>query len=734
MGTNVRKLQIKTSQLGGHVGVASAALIAASMWAPSATAQEAPSADEALATDIVVTANKREERVSRVGGSVVAVSGAKLEERSATSLQDYLALIPGISIQSQGAAGWGVVQIRGVSSQNVSAATATYIDEIPVGASSSTVRSNFYTVDLDPADLERVEVLKGPQGTLYGASSMGGVIKYVTRRPSLTDTEIRASEDFYVVEGGDIGTKLRASLSTPLVEGKAAVRVSGYYRRDAGYIDNLQLGRRDINKGDAWGVRGSLFFKPVETVSVALTGLYQQSKYGGLAVIDLDQNTLEPRDRDLSQRRYVPEPFSAKNLLLSAEIKWESGAGTLISATSFSQSRPKDSTDFTEYYNGFFGVALDNPFSNNGRRHATDKITQELRFNSSRLGAVEFIVGGYYTHEKLSDVQAYEFMGPDFRPDPTQDPLGLAERNGQLDEYAAFVNATVYLSEDFDLTGGYRHARIDQQGTRRDSGLLFGESASAYSISEDADTFLAGLRWRATDNILFYARAASGYRPGASRGVPPGAPPGFADFYTSDSLWSYEAGVKATGLNGRFSAELSGFWIDWSDIQTLIPIDMVIVSGNAGTARSRGFEALASYMPVRGLTLSGNVSYTDSRFTEDNAATGVLDGDRLYYVPKWRALASADYNFAVGNLDATIGGEVSYTSNVLDLTRFPLPSYTMIGLHAGIKKDNLSVNFYVKNLTNRRAWTGSSGYYPDFFYQPSIVQPRTLGVTFSQKF
>lgn len=733
----MQRQQIRTNRLSGlmYIGVGTAALVAASMFGSAASAQEVPSADDALSTDIVVTANKREERVSRVGGAVVAVSGAKLEERSATSLQDYLALIPGVSIQSQGAAGWGAVQIRGVSSQNVSPATATYVDEIPVGASSATARSNFYTVDLDPADLERVEVLKGPQGTLYGASSMGGVIKYVTRRPSLTETEIRASEDFYVVEGGDIGTKLRASLSTPLVEDKAAVRLSGYYRRDAGYIDNLQLGRRDINKGDAWGIRGALLFKPVENVSIALTGLYQQAKYGGLAIIDLDQNTLKPRDRDLSQRRYLPEPFSAKNLLLSAELKWEGRAGTLISATSFSKSRPKDSTDFTEYYNGFFGVALDNPMASNGLKHAIDKITQELRFNSNRFGPLEFIVGGYYTHEKVSDLQAYQFMGPDFRPDPSQEPLGIGERNGQLDEYAAFVNATVYLSENVDLTAGYRHARIDQQGTGRNSGILYGgDSTTSHDISEDADTYLAGLRWRATDNILFYARAASGYRPGASRGVPAGAPPGFANFYTSDSLWSYEAGVKAAGLGGRFSAELSGFWIDWSDIQTLIPIDMVIVSGNAGTARSRGFEVLASYMPVRGLTLSANASYTDSRFTEDNSATGVFDGDRLYYVPKWRALASADYNFALGNLDATIGGEISYTSNVLDLTRYPIPSYTLIGLHAGVKKDNLSVNFYVKNLTDRRAWTGSSGYYPDFYYQPSIVQPRTFGVTFSQKF
>ncbi|WP_447763581.1 TonB-dependent receptor [Sphingopyxis panaciterrae] len=716
-------------------GVAAMAIAVAIVPGQAAFAQDAPQ-DDARPTDIVVTAGKREERLSQVGGSVVAVSGAKLEERSATSLQDYMALVPGISIQSFGAAGWGSVQIRGVASQSVGTATATYIDEIPVGASSAAARSNQYTADLDPADLERVEVLKGPQGTLYGASSMGGVIKYVTRRPSLTETEIRTSEDFYVVQDGDIGTKLRASVSTPLVDGKAAVRLSGYYRRDAGYIDNPQLDRRDVNKGDSWGVRGALYFKPTDNFSINLTGLYQQSKYGGLAIVDLDQNTLKPRDYDLASRRFIPEPFSIKNMLFSAELKWDLEPGTLISATSYSENKPSDVSDLTEYYTGFFGVSPANPAAYFGSHHDTRKVTQEVRFNSNRLGPVEFIVGGYYTHEKLQDQVSYNFVDANLQPDPTLDPLGYNDRRGKLDEYAGFVNATVYLGERFDVTGGFRYAQIDQQRNGHRYGPLYGgELTVVQDFSENADTYLFGARWRVTDDVLVYARAASGYRPGGGRSVPPGAPPGFADVFYSDSIWSYEAGIKAKMLDGKLSTELSGFWIDWTNIQTLIPVGQFVVDGNAGTARSKGFEFIATYVPVRGLTLSANAAYTDSRFTEDNAATGVSNGDRLYFVPKWRALASADYAFSLGNdLEATIGGEVSYTSNVLDLTRFPLPSYTLVGLHAGLKKGDLSMNFYVKNLTDRRAWTGSFGYDPTFFYQPSIIQPRTIGVTFSQKF
>src|SRR6201999_3995756 len=163
--------------------------------------------------EIVVTAARRAESLSEVGSAVSAISGDELLQRSADSLQDYVAFIPGVSLTSQGASGYGVVAIRGIAPQGNGASTATYVDEIPVGASGATTRSAFFTADVDPEDLQRVEVLKGPQGTLYGASSMGGVIKYVTKDPNLTRTEATTAEDFNYVEHGAGGVKVRGSVS-----------------------------------------------------------------------------------------------------------------------------------------------------------------------------------------------------------------------------------------------------------------------------------------------------------------------------------------------------------------------------------------------------------------------------------------------------------------------------------------------------------------------------------------
>src|ERR1700722_11335503 len=210
--------------------------------------------------EVVVTASKRTEDIEHVGGAVSAISGDVLAERSADSLQDYVAFIPGLSLQSQGAAGYGVVTIRGIAPQGNGAAVATYIDESPVGASGNTTESAFFTADLDPYDLERVEVLKGPQGTLYGASSMGGVIKYVTRAPSLTTTEINTSEDFNTVDNGSGGVKVRGSISTPLIDEVLGVRASAYYRHDSGFIDDVGYGGNGHGRDNNRGGRLSLLY------------------------------------------------------------------------------------------------------------------------------------------------------------------------------------------------------------------------------------------------------------------------------------------------------------------------------------------------------------------------------------------------------------------------------------------------------------------------------------------
>jgi outer membrane receptor protein involved in Fe transport len=728
-------------------------------WPSIALAQaEAPapsshtSSDNAATQDIIVTAGKREQVLSKVAEGISVVTGKQIDLRGAKSLTDYLALTPGVSLQSIGAPGWGWVEIRGISPQSVGATVATYVDEIPVGATSALTRSGEYTPDLDPSDLARVEVLKGPQGTIYGAAALGGVIKYVTKGPNLQKTEIDTTEELNFLNNGQPGTELRAAISTPLITDTLGIRVSGFYRHDAGFVDQLGpqgVARNNANYGNTWGFRGALRWLPTSNLTVDLTGSIENSITHGYAVVDLDPLTFKPLfgPKD-STYRALNEGFRVKTEMLTGTVKWKTGLGTLTSASSYSYQAPGETGDITLFYtptlpgqpqdpNGFVNYA--HPGGEIGI-HSDKKTTEELRFNSDRLGPFEVTAGGFYQHEKLKDGAEYlTYLPSGGLIDPNAPPLGVAWRYGTLSEYAGFINVTAYLADRLDVTGGYRHSRITQTRILDREGPLFaGDSATdSQSFADNSDTYLAGIRWRPTDTLMVYARAASGYRPGGGRSVPPGAPADFALTYKPDSIWSYEAGVKYRSPSGKLTLDVDGFWIDWKDIQTLVFVGRYSTDGNGGKARSRGFEAQGQYTPFRGFTINANTAYTDARFTEDAPDIGVTKGEEIYQVPKWTATVGLDYEWALNDrIKAYLGGSYEYKSSQLDFSLLRLPAYVSINLHAGIETEHHQVNFYIKNLTNKNIFIGdSSGYYPEFPpFEPVISQPRQFGISFSQKF
>jgi outer membrane receptor protein involved in Fe transport len=701
-------------------------------------AQESPDALE----EIVVTASKRSEAISKVGGAVSAVSGEKLEERSADSLQDYVAFIPGVTLQSFGTSGYGVVSIRGIAAQSVGATTATYVDEVPFGPSSALSEGALFTLDLDPNDLERVEVLKGPQGTLYGASSMGGLIKYVTRAPDLTKLEANASESFSFTEGGAPGEKVRAAVSLPLIEDELALRVSGYYRHTGGYIDDVGVGGEDTNRSNSRGFRAALLYEPLSDLTIRLNVLGQYTAAHGENVVDYNLANGRPVYGDLTQLRYTSEPFEERIRLYSAEAHYHFGRLDLVSATSYSTLDPATSSDLTTLF-AALGRTYASPQAplSDYSVFPTSKVTQELRLVSARMGLVEWMLGGFYQRESLhSSLALTSYFGPGGLPDTAFDP-GAAFRNGMLTEYAGFANATVYLLPQFDLTLGFRDSHISQTRERSGTGLLYNPTdPDAYvvtyqSLAEKSDTYLAAVRWRVTDDVLLYARAASGYRPGGGRSVPPGAPANFPDFYTSDSLWSYETGVKVRELQGRLTVEADAFWIDWNNIQTLQPILGTTVDGNAGSAVSRGIEVQANYVPARGLTLGMNAALTDARFTQSVPLINVTNGERLYFVPKWTAAAVGEYSKPVGaGWSGFVGGDYQYQSLRLDLNRTPLPAYGLWSLHTGVRNDRCRLNIYVNNVTNERALLGYGSGLSGIPYGFVVNTPRTIGVTVFESF
>jgi len=689
-------------------------------------------------SEVIVTATRRAEPVSKVGEGISVVTSEQLDTLSANSLQDFVQLTPGLTLQSYGSPGYGSIQIRGISPQSVGATVAVYIDDIPFGGSSNLSEGGDFTPDLDPADIQRIEVLKGPQGTLYGASSLGGVIKYVTKQPSLEQAQGNVSEDVSFTEHGAPSGKIRASFSTPIIDDKLAVRVSSYYRRIGGFIDDVGVRGKEANSGYDWGVRGTLLYKPTSDLSINLNAMTQQSSVDGLDTVDLDPNTLRPLYGSFAELRYTPEEFVYKTSLASAEVNWNTLYGTLLSATSISEIKPQNYQDVTLDVEPFgFGASPSNPVGAIGH-HSDQQETEEVRFTSNRIGDVEFIAGTFLQYERLADGNIYSFYTTAGQPE-LNDLVGVDHKYGTLNEAAGYFNATYYILPQLDLTLGTRFSRINQTRFQDIGGLLYTGSATSFSynaqsFSASPKTYSAGLRWRVSPNVMYYLRAASGYRPGGGRSIPPGAPAGFSPDYSSDSIWSYEAGVKVRALGDRLSVDADGFWINWTNIQSLVYIGEFNTDGNGGTARSRGLELQTNYVLMKGLVIGVNGAYTDAIFTQ--TINTFVNGERLFLVPKYTATATADYTFPLTqNWTGNLGGDYSYTSSELDTTDYPLPPYGILNLHVGAEHGPYRLNLYVKNATNRRAYIGDFGYFAgEPPYTVVVYRPLTVGMTFSQRF
>lgn len=723
------------------VAQGSESLSAGDFLSDSPSAQSAAYGTEPALEEIIVTASKRREALSKTGVSVSAVSGQELEDRAANSLQDYLAFIPGVSLQSGGTPGYGEVSIRGIAAQSVGATVATYIDGVPFGPTSALTENALFTLDMNPTDLDRVEVLKGPQGTLYGASSMGGLIKYVTRAPDLNNCEFRATEDYNQAYNGGPGTKFSGAVSLPLIPGELALRLNGYYLHDGGYITDVGIGGEDTNRDNNRGFHGSLLYKPFADLSIRLNAITQDTSVHGQNVVDVNLATGQPVYGGWTQIRYLAEPFTNSVRLYSAEINYHFVPFDLVSATSYSSLNPTSTSDVTSVYQAI-GLPQASPATPIGGTAGfpSHKVTQELRLDGERVGPVEWMAGTFFQHEDVVDyVSEYQYSTPAFTP---LTDLQQTFRQGTLTEYAGFANLTWYIVPSFDFTAGFRDSHISQTSYRGLAGVLQNPSdptqylTSYQAFSESSNTYSAGLRWRITDDILWYARAASGYRPGGGRTIPFGAPAGYKDYYNPDSLWDYESGIKLRGLQGRLTFDADAFWINWKNIQALQPLpgSIIVNDGNAGSAISRGLEAEVKYIPVSGVTLGANGAFTQAKFTE-TVPTVSVNGESLFYVPKYTATVYGDFSRSIGKgWSGFFGADYEYTAQRLDENRTPLPAYSVWNAHLGVRDVHYRMNVYVNNLTNKMAYLGygNGGYGAPYGF--AVNQPRTVGIMFSETF
>lgn len=698
--------------------------------------------------EVVVTAQKRSERLVDIPVSVTALAPGELLARGAMRFEDYQAFVP--SLSSTGVApGYNQINIRGVTTgiNQLSATTGVYFDESPIGSSTSTALGSRLTPDPDLLDVERIEVLRGPQGTLYGANALGGVMKYVLREPSLDQFSGEIQAGLSSVSHGGVGYVARAAIDAPLVEDKLGLRVGGYYTKESGYIYKVPAGIKEVNEAENKGGRLSLRWAANDTFSATFSSLYQERENPGLGSETVNSVTGKPDIAEYTQNVPTDEKVNTQYQLHSLKLDFDLGFGSLVSATGYGRQEAQLAFDFS----GLFGVALGVPAVSLPVDNDVKKFTQEVRLASPEGGRWEYIVGAFYTKEEaytLSGGTAYLADGTPVPP--PLNPLVDVPVTGEYEEYALFASTTFAFTDSFLVEIGGRWSHNEQHFNQVLGGALFGPlvgTSYTNSSSEDATTFAISPQWKLSPDSLLYARVAKGFRPGGMNFVPPGGAGIVNPTYDSDTLMNYELGYKAAMLDKRLNLSVSAFLIDWSDIQTTARLAGFLSLLNGGKARSEGLEGEVSWSSD-GWLLSGNVSYMDATTRDAIPSVGALAGDRLPYVPRWSGALAADREFALGSdYSGYVGASLRVTgsqnpyysqatgSNPANLS---LDSYSLVDLRAGLRRGDYEVGLYASNVTDQHAsvnlQTDMANPITGDQARATIVRPRTLGVTFSARF
>jgi len=761
--------------------LALAGLLAASVaGAQEATPSPSPApADDAskpvgFREEVVVTAQKRTEAIADIPASVTVVPEQLLEQQRVDDFKDLLPLVPGLSL-TETRPGSTRVTLRGVNTGGVASTIGIYFDDVPFGSSTGLANGSISAGDFDTFDVARVEVLRGPQGTLYGASSLGGVLKFVPNRPRNDRFEARLLGSAETVDNGDPGYSLTGMANVPL-GAKAAVRASGFYRSDSGFIDsignnpvpslatpgvNVIGGTRvanGLNALDRFGGRLAVLVEPSKRFSVTVGAQIQDIDTDASSVVDADPRSLEPLNPTPVQSSYQKEFNDTKYRVYNGTVDGDLGPARLQSVTSYGTFETDFQSDLaiaTNLTGGpplsalvtqLFGNARTRPLSAVlPQTTSTDKFTQELRLVSAKSKAFDWLVGGYYTNEDSAIKQKITAVEAGTDDVATGIPI-LADvaLDSTYEEIAGFANATWHATPRFDLALGGRLSHNKQVASQRSDGPLAGGPAQFDDVksSESPFTFSFAPRFEIGKSSSIYGRVATGFRPGGPNVLPPAAPASVPRTYDSDRLTSYEIGLKAGGRPAdKFSLDLAGYYLDWEDIQLFLIVNNFGINGNGGTAASKGFEIAASAFPTSGLTLSVNAAYTDAKLTQDTSASvGGKDGDPLPYVPDWSFGLNADYEWTVKSRTRTyVGGSLGYTgerpvafnNRAADGSIRRADSYVSLNLRAGAYHGRWSVELYGKNLTNDLGVTsiGTAGPLPNGALGLSLTRPRTIGLS-----
>ena len=714
-----------------HTLSTSVAILPCTALADKNTADNSP----VVLEEIVVTANKRSQSLQDVPSSITALSGRKLSISGDDDFGDYLRTVPGVTMVDRGT-GRNKIIIRGVSdgpNTSTAAVTGVYIDETPV------TNTNF-NPDLKTFDIERVEVLRGPQGTLYGAGSMGGTVKIILNKPNLEEMSAKVDGTYSNTHKGGNNWALNGMLNIPVIEDKFALRGVAYYRDEDGYIDDVALDKQNVNSDETIGARFLARWQVSDRLLLDASVTHQESDIGAFPQEDIAQGELQ---QARSIREDQEDTWTLYNMSMQYDLDW----AKLTFSTSYFDRTFSENLDISPLITGSFGLPETFPAAlNNVRDYA--EYNSELRLVSDLDGPLQWIVGVFYSNREETLKQYVDGTG---FPLPFGDYLIKINIGREREQLAGFGEVSYDLTGKLKATLGLRWFKASGDDRIVREGILAGVMPGAdpdiqlTNFSENSVNPKFLLSYQASDDLLLYAEAAQGFRIGGPNVAVPAnicaadlATLGLTESptsYRSDSLWNYELGAKASFANNRVTMNSSLFYIDWTDIQ----VNRTLGCGfgfidNAGKSTSKGMEAELSILPVNNLQLTAGVAYTDAKLEEDAPSVGAVKGDPVPNIPEWTVTLSMHYSFAISkSLDGYIRGDYSYNSGSLndfaglgEAFTVNQPDYDIGNLRIGIQSEAWEASIFVDNIWDTRAET----YTQLAFYTPHkiISRPRTIGI------
>lgn len=723
----------------------------------------ADTADLGEIEDLIVTATKRSSRAFSLPVSVTAVSSLMLQDLNVNDLQSLSRHVAGFDTTNLGP-GRNKVFVRGLSdgpfSDRTQALVGVYIDETPVNL-------NDTNPDVRLIDIDRLELVRGPHGTLYGAGSLGGLYRVITNKPVLDETSGSIRLTGSSTNGGGENGQIDAAFNMPLVPDKVGFRIAAYLDERSGYIDQLELDIEDSNAITLYGARPSLRFQFDETWSLDLASTLQFIRQ------DDSQYFIESLGRN-RRTGNLTEPYTDDFVQTSLTLHGQIGASKLTSATSYIDRVTDQTTDATNALSFFdgpedfttdvfvrsdiaqFGGAAQflRVFGNNVlaffTRNDIQTLSHETRLQSVAGQRLEWVAGLYYLwrQQDQASVLVAGFEDEEGRAALTED------RTETTQVFAAFGELVYHVTDKFSLTGGLRLSR-DSLELEYESIFAPTDQNQAIEDKKVAEKLVPKLaaQYTVNDDILAYAQFSRGYRVGGLNiNTPLDAiesvdPEGrrdaeFVSAFRSDNLTNYEVGFKSYWLDRRLAFNSALYHVRWSDIQSdqIGPSGLAFVT-NIGNARIWGFELEMSVNPIPGLELWGHVFWNDSKLLTDNPFLDIEQGDRLPTVAKTSFSVSGLYQFEVADeWNAPISADYAHSGET-DLSFSRVDRRVMGGfglLNARIQVSNRlwAAGIFGQNLTDsfQNSFAFGNGFTFTEENQNTPPRPRTIGLFLERKF